>query len=276
MVSKTQQRHPGGHLWRTAARSVLFAGHRPSLQSAGHRNKRAALAQKVPQNMAQPPYIPAQDGAFDAWFQNFSALITANPTTYGLVSGDATTIAASYTTWHAKFLAATNPATRTSPTVAAKTAQRGLSEQLLRPYAISISQNPAVTNLSKTAVGVNLPNTSRTPVPAPTTSPALSLASAIHNLQTLNYYDTSTPTTKAKPPGATGLELWQLIATTPGTDVSLADLYGMCTKSPVTIGTASGDVGKIATYWGRWATKSGPGGQYQVGPWSAPLSVAIV
>jgi|SRR5579862_9695979 len=226
--------------------------------------------------MAQAPYIPAPDADFDNWFNNFSTLITASPTTYGLVSGDATTIAASFTAWHTKYVAATDPTTRTSPTVAAKTAQRALSEQLVRPYAISISQNPAVTNLAKTAVGVNLPNTARTPVPPPTTAPALSLASAIHNQQVLNYYDTSTPTTKSKPAGVIALELWQYIGVAPGTDVSLANLYGSLTKSPATIGTSSGDVGKIATYWGRWSTRSGPGGQNQTGPWSAPLSVAIV
>jgi len=224
----------------------------------------------------QAPYLPAPDADFENWFANFSGLITTSPTTYGLVVGDATAIAASYTAWNTAYLAATNPATRTSPTVAAKTAQRISSEAVIRPYATQISRNPAVTNDDKVAVGVNLPNSSRTPVPPPTTAPAISLQSAIHNLQVLAYYDTSTPTSKAKPPGAIGLELWQYIGVAPATDPSQAKLYGTLTKSPANIGTNSGDVGKLATYYGRWTTRSGPGGQNQTGPWSAPLTVAIV
>lgn len=246
--------------------------------SQGHHGTKAARRASLkiqPFNM-QAPYLPAADAAFDAWFANFSALITANPTDFGLVSGDATTIAASFTSWHAAYLLATNPSTRTSPAIAAKDAERFSAEAVIRPYATQISRNPAVLNADKTAVGVNLPNTSRTPVPPPTTQPTLSLVSAIHNLQTLAYRDSATPTTKAKPPGAIGMELWRTIATTPATDPSAAELVGIVTKSPANIGTSSGDAGKFATYFGRWTTRSGPGGVAQVGPWSAPLAVVIV
>lgn len=224
----------------------------------------------------QSPYLPSQDAAFEAWFLNFSTLIAAAPTDYGLIAGDATAISASYTAWNAAYLAATNPTTRTSPTIAAKDAQRILSEAMVRPYATQISRNPAVSNELKTGVGVNLPNTARTPIPAPTTQPAISLVGVVHNLQTLAYKDTSTPTSKAKPPGAIGMELWRVIETTPSTDPTAASLVGIMTKSPVNLGTMSGDAGKTATYWGRWTTRSGPGGQAQVGPFSAPLAVVIV
>lgn len=223
----------------------------------------------------QTPYLPTRDADFDAWFANFSALITAVPATYGLVAGDATIIAASFTAWHAAYLLATNPTTRTSPNIAAKDAQRILSESVIRPYATGISRNPAVTNDDKTAVGVNLPNTARTPVPPPVTVPAISLVGSIHFLMTLAYRDTSTPTTKAKPPGATGMELWMALGTTPAADPSTAKPFGVVTKSPTQIGFTSPDVGKVATFFGRWITRSGPGGQAQVGPWSAPLSVVV-
>lgn len=224
----------------------------------------------------QAPYIPAADAPFDAWSANFSDLITAAPATYGLDAGDATAIAAVVNPWHTAYLAAINPVTRTSVTIAAKDAARTAAEPVLRQYAQQISRNPAVTNDDKTAVGVNLPNSMRTPVPPPTTQPALSLDAAQHNLQRLSYRDTSTPTSKAKPPGAIGLELRQFIGTAPGTDPEAAPSWGVVTKSPVAIGTSNADVGKLATYWGRWVTRSGPGGIAQTGPWSAPLTVAIV
>lgn len=226
--------------------------------------------------MPQAPYIPATDAGFDSWFANFSGLITATPTDYGLVSGDATAISDQFDDWHAAYLAATTPETRTSPTIAEKDSQRIISEQTVRPYATTISRNPSVSNELKTGVGVNLPNTARTPVPPPTTQPSMSLVAAVHNLQTLAYRDSSTPTTKAKPPGAIGMELWRTIATTAATDPSTAALVGIATKSPISVGTMSGDAGKTATYFGRWTTRSGPGGVAQTGPWSAPLAVVIV
>lgn len=224
----------------------------------------------------QAPYIPTKDADFDSWLTNFSALLSASPTTYGLTSGDATTVAGVTTSWSAAYAAATNPATRTSVTIAAKDAARNAATATVRPLATQVSRNAGVSNDDKTALGVNLPNPSRTPVPAPTTVPALSLVSAIHNQQTLAYRDTSTPTSKAKPFGATHLELWQFIGIAPATDVTTGKPLTLATKSPVAIGTLTTDSGKIATYWGRWSTRSGPGGQNQVGPWSAPLSVAIV
>lgn len=224
----------------------------------------------------QAPYLPAADPAFDAWFDNFSTLLTAAPTDYGLVAGDATIVSTAFGTWHPAYVLATNPTTRTSPTIAAKDAERISAEAILRPYATNISRNPAVANIDKTAIGVNLPNTSRTPIPPPTTSPTLALVSVIHNLQTLSYRDSATPTTKAKPPGAIGMELWRTIATTPASSPVDAALIGIITKSPANIGTMSGDAGKFATYFGRWTTRSGPGGVAQTGPWSAPLAVVIV
>jgi hypothetical protein len=224
----------------------------------------------------QGPYIPAQDGQFDIWFANFSTLLTASPTTYGLVAGDAVIVAAAQAAWNAAYLLATNPVTRTPVTIADKDTQRTASEATVRPYATSISRNPAVTNMDKTAIGVNLPNTARTPVPPPTTQPTLSLVTAQHFTHTLAYKDTSTPTTKAKPPGAIGMEVWRVVQVGPSTDPATATQIGVFTKSPNVVGYTSPDIGKTATYWGRWVTRSGPGGQSQTGPFSAPLSVVII
>lgn len=224
----------------------------------------------------QTPYIPSQDAAYDAWLANFSTLITAAPATYGLTAPNAVTIAAAQASWNAAYILATTPATRTTPAIADKDAERLLSEQVARPFATDISRNPAVTNLDKTAVGVNLPNTARTPVPPPLTIPGLSLVAAVHFVHTLAFRDTATPTTKAKPFGAIGMELWRTLAVGPSVDPATATQVGVLTKSPNAIGYTAPDVGKTATYWGRWVTRSGPGGQAQAGPFSAPLSVLVI
>jgi len=223
----------------------------------------------------QAPYLPPPDAAFDAWSQNFSTLITADPTTYGLIAGDATAIAAVVDAFHTAYGLASNPVTRTAVTIAAKDAARVAAEPVLRDYAQQISRNAGVDNSDKTAVGVNLPNTARPPIPQPTTQPQLALVSSVHNLQVISYKDSATPTTKAKPFGAIGIDLRVSISLTPAASPDNVPPFGVITKSPVNIGMLSGDAGKTARYWGRWVTRSGPGGMAQYGPWSAPMDVVV-
>lgn len=223
----------------------------------------------------QTPYLPATDAGFAAWAGNFATLITAVPADYGLVAGDAVALNAAIDPFLTAYGIAINPGTRTPAAVAAKDAARTVAEQTIRPYATDISRNPAVTNADKTAVGVNLPNTARTPVPPPTTQPSLTLVSSVHFQQTLAYRDASTPTSKAKPPGATGLDLRLFIGTVPPPAPDNIAPYGVLTKSPANVGFVLADVGKTATFYGRWITRSGPGGMAQFGPWSAPLAVVV-
>jgi hypothetical protein len=233
---------------------------------------------------AQPPqttimattYLPASDSAFDSWLTNFSTLLTASPTTYGLVSGDATAVAAERTAYHTAFVAATDPATRTSVTVAAKDAARSSAESVVRPYAVSISLNAGVLDDDKVAIGVTVKKTVPTPIPPPTTSPALSLLAATPLSHQLRYYDTSTPTTKAKPFGATGIQVNRSIGMSAAVDPSQTDFYTVWTKSPNFSTFEAGDVGKVCTYFARWMTRGGPGGAVQYGPWSASLVLGIM
>lgn len=247
-----------------------------ALQSARRRAKLGVWPEPTkPSNMATS-YIPPKNTDFQSWLLNFSTLLTASPTTYGLVSGDATTVAAQYTAWHEAYLLVQNPSTKTSVTVAAMNAARATAEAIVRPYAVSISLNAGVTNDDKTAIGVTVKKTIPTPVPPPTTTVTLSLVSGAHLTHQLGYKDTSTPTAKAKPPGVIALQLFRAVGLTPATDPSQAVYYDVWTKSPNISTFQSADVGKVCSYFARWATRGGPGGSAQYGPWSAAFNVQIM
>lgn len=217
-------------------------------------------------------YIPATDAGLDAWAQNFSAVITASPATYLLGSPDAVSITAAYTNYHTAYMAATTPATKTSVTVAAKDIQKASALIVFRGYASIIGSNAGVSAGAKAAAGLTVRATGRTPIPAPGTAPILHFIGATPLVATLQYNDTSTPTTKAKPFGAIQLELWLSIGTVPPVGgVDGTNFYGLVTKTPFAVNFLSGDVGKTAYYYARWTTRTG-----KVGPWSAVLSAAIV
>lgn len=217
------------------------------------------------------PYIPPRDTDLSAWSANFAALITAAPALYGLLPADAVIIAATDNTWQADLAIALAPVTRTEPAIAAKNSSKLAGVDTWRVYAQQIRANPGVTNADKLALGLNLPNNSPSPIPAPPTNPLLSFLGATPFQHTLRYADSTTPASRAKPAGAIQLQLYAQVAPTAGTDPNAASLVGVHTANPVAVNFSAPDVGKLATYWARWITQTG-----LVGPWSPSFSIGII
>jgi hypothetical protein len=220
-------------------------------------------------------YIPAKDADFNNWLVNFDTLLTGAPTDYGLTAPIAVIVAGVTAAWSAAYLAATDPSTRTAATVAAKDAARASAEATVRPYAIQIRNNPAVSDLLKVGIGVTIPAFPPSPVPAPTVPPVLGLESAIP-LEQLLSYGVPGGIGKAKPFGAIGVEIWRSVGTVPATDPAQCVFKGTVTKSPFRQAFLAPDQGKIVTYFARFVTRSGPGGVAQAGPWSAPLTLVVM
>lgn len=214
------------------------------------------------------PYIPAKDADFSNWSANFATVIAANPANFGLVTADATAISAADSAFQAAYNLAINPATRTSVTVAAKDVQKASTLITERTYAQIIQNNAGVSDGNKTAAGLTVRKTSRTPIPAPGTAAILGYIGSTPGVTTLNYKDTSTPTTKGKPFGALQLEIWYDVPTTGSPVLGSAAFGGLFTKSPLAFTNPAGSAGKTIGFWARWVTRRG-----LVGPWSAELDV---
>jgi len=254
---------------------VSFAGQSKLLASLAAGMVSGGRKFSNPTKTMVPPYIPPKDADYDAWLTNFSALITASPTTYGLTAPIAVIIAAQQTAWNGAFVTATTPATRTSVTIAAKDAARVASEAVIRPYAQQVARDPGVTNGDKTALGLNLPNNVPVPVPTPTIAPTINIT-AIQPLQiTLDIRNPFTPTSKAKPPGTIGIQVWTNVGTVAATDPSQCTLAETFTKNPNTLDFSAPDRGKIVTVFARFATRGGQGGKSLLGPWSLPVSTHV-
>lgn len=232
------------------------------------------------------PYIPSTINGRNDWGVNFAALITAAPATYGLTPADAAIIQTASDNFDAAFaLAGTigrvpvSPSTRTAVTVADMITKMQAFIAIARPYAQQIRINPGVTDMDKTALGLNLPNNSPSPVPVPVTNPVLSLVNAAPLQVTVRFADSMTPTQLGrKPQGVKQLELVRTIATSPAVDPDAALPAGNFTKIPIIQLYGSGDVTKYATYWARWinANRQVGGTVVPVGPWSPAISHVIM
>lgn len=221
-------------------------------------------------------YIPTSDAGFDSWLVNFATLLTADPSAVGETAGTAAVVQAASDAWEAAYAAATDPSTRTTPTVAAKNNARASATATVRPVAIRIRDNSAVTDAQRADYGLTIVKTVPTPIPAPTSFPILGLRKATPLQHTLQYSDSEDPDGKAKPFGVIGLELWRAVGEVAAVDPAQATYYGTVTKSPYRSNFISENRGKICTYFGRWVTRSGTGGVAQTGPWSAPLDVTVI
>ncbi len=216
------------------------------------------------------PYIPPKNGAFIAWAANFSTLLTASPSTYGSDAPTAANIASLNTPLQAAYVVITNPATKSKTTVLAYNNAKQAFLASVRPLAVLISRNPGVASSDKTNIGVNLPNNTPTPIPAPSTSPIISFTGATPGQHTYTFADQNTPAKRIKPQGVLQLQTVVAIGTAPATDPTTVPPGPAVTKSPFPVTFASGDAGKIATIWGRWVTRKG-----LTGPWSSAVSQVI-
>ena len=216
-------------------------------------------------------YVPVRDADFQVWADNYSALITATPTAYGLVSGEATTLAGLSTAFNDALSAALNGSTRGPMTVAAKDTARANLEAYARQLAMKVQTTSTVTNEQKTALRITVRKTGRTPVATPVTAPIIALITVSALQHTLRYSDETTPDSRKKPFGAIALMLdWWItpIGTAPtGSPTSSLPF----SANPVVINFNSGDVMKMVSYQARWVTATG-----LFGPVSNTASGAVI
>jgi hypothetical protein len=220
--------------------------------------------------MAITDYIPAEDNAFRTWAENFASNISANFATYMLTAAQAASIQSVVDSFVDKLAISSNEATRTKQSVADKDDARSICENLCRAYAILIKDNTGISDGDKLIIGVRPINPTREPVDCPQTSPLLNIVGATPGSQTLRFADSLTPDSKAKPFGATALQLFVAIAEEENAPLSDAKFHSLVTRTPLAVEFAEGDNGKFATYYARWSSARG-----EVGPWSLPVSMAI-
>ena len=108
------------------------------------------------------------------------------------------------------------------------------------------------------------------PIAAPVVAPTLGIQSAIPGQATLTQRNPESGG-KAKPYGAKGVELAAVVGTAFTPDPSAATPRGSFTKPLMRLNFTPEQQGLRVSLFGRYVTQSGPGGQAQVGPWSAPL-----
>lgn len=215
-------------------------------------------------------YIPTSDSGFKDWLLNFSTLISADPSKYGLDASDATIIGNLYTAYAAAYQTVQSPSTRTPNAVAQKDALKASAIGSCRVYAMGIKTNIGVDNNDKIALGIHVNDPTPSPIPAPETAPLLNIVSAFSGVHQIRFADENTPASRRKPAGAIQIELYVHVGPSATANPADADFVGAFTKNPILHEFDATDASKIASYFARWRTLRG-----LVGPWSLPVAMGI-
>lgn len=207
---------------------------------------------------AVAPYIPNRDADLDNWLANFSTLITASPSTYGLLSADAVAIASAVAAWHAAYVLVTSAASKTAQTVSAKNTQRVTVLAIVRPYAQQISLNAGVSSGNKIALGLNPRTSTPSPVSPPNSNPVLTLQSLGVFNAILRYRDSAASVSvKSKPAGVKLIRLYGKTSVTAISDPTQLPLIETFTKSPFQLDLTGQTAGMTFYCAAQWATQSG-------------------
>ncbi len=180
-------------------------------------------------------WIPNKDSELLAFSQNISTRISATPATYGVLAGDATLTATLVGTLATAQPIATNPATRTSVTIAARDIAKAALIVQLR-YLYKKFTAALLSADKREELGLPVKDVSPSPIPAPSTRPVVNITAVTGRSLSLRVADETTPGKRARPFGTSGLEVFSYTAPSasvenPPADLGLWKFEGLSTRS---------------------------------------------
>lgn len=215
-------------------------------------------------------YIPRDKAARAAWLANFATKLDDNKTKLSMTDAQV----ASVTNLQAALVIAQQDVANAKSAydaalVAADTADEAATEAA-RIRVRMIQADPNVLDSVRAELGIPIRDTTPT-APAPLTSrPVLTVDFSQRSQHILEYRDSETPTSRARPENATGCELRRHIGTAPPAGTSAFVYLDTDQSTPYIVQYGEEDAGQIASYIARWIHANG-----NKGPWSETVSATI-
>jgi hypothetical protein len=207
-------------------------------------------------------YIPAREASLVAFVNNFSTLITATPTAFGLTAPQAT----AYATLSGAFVTAynlvQNRLTRSPANIAAKNTAKHALIVSTRQLAQIIQKFPAITNAQRSELGLTVPN-GPSPIPPPSSEPSLEIKSVSGYTVTIRLHDSTSGSRRGKPAGVSGASVFSYVGATASPDISAWKFEGntgVTNKITVAFPTtlAAGAQVWLTAFWFNERKQSGP------------------
>ncbi|WP_059370561.1 hypothetical protein [Treponema endosymbiont of Eucomonympha sp.] len=214
-------------------------------------------------------FIPHADGAFLEWAKTLTSYVAAHLTGFNIQEAALAPIQTLLAGYQTAYDRAENP-NRGKVDVLAKNEARDALKAALRTFIKAyLTYNPEVTDVDKGNMGLPLHDSTRTPVPAPSTIPEIELDSSVIRQISAHFRDSGSGR-RGKPQGVHGAELrWSLLETAP---VSIADLRNsaFATATPYIFSFDEPDRGKTLYICPHWENNKG-----DKGPWGEIVKAIV-
>lgn len=175
-------------------------------------------------------FLPTNDNALLTWAQGFAQKITATPTAFGLVAGQATSMTAAVTAFSTVLATANNPATRTRAAIASKDAAKKPLQAMARDLARIINAFPTITNAQRIDLGLTPRSGTISPIQAPDVAPVLDVVGAIGRTIKIRLRSPDSAR-RGKPEGVAGVTIFSYVGNTPPADISLYRFEGSTSRT---------------------------------------------
>lgn len=220
-----------------------------------------------------PDYIPGSDTEFQAWAANFITYANAHLAELGIDATDILPIAGAMSDFIAKMADNVTAQQAAQSARQAKDASRDSLESAIRQLVRQLQASGDVDDAERAALGITIPDTIPTAAGGIDTRPIGMVDTSQRLRHEIRFVDEATPTSRAKPQGVMGCEIWVKVA--PTGDPAPADpdelsFVAMDTASPYITEYDGANGGKTAHYMLRWVSTSG-----EKGPWSETVSATI-
>jgi len=216
-------------------------------------------------------YVPHNDADFNLWQANLVDITDSQVTAWGIDADDFTLLVAAQTLWNTAFADADIPRDRSGAEVKAKDDARATYETALRKFYMEwLANNHRVSNKDRERMMVTVKSETRTPVAKPLTAPKGTVDFSVRFQHTLHWVDQATPSSKAKPDGVHGCEIWTKIGGLAPVEPSELAFLATSTRATYTTLFEGANIGKTAWYWLRWVNTRG-----EYGPWSSVISATV-
>ena len=216
-------------------------------------------------------YLPSSDSDLRLWVSNFvSNLNSLGPTVFGLTTQNVTDLSSLGDNFADGMADNEIGQAHAQSARAEKDARRQVLEDTVRGLVARIQAHPGVTDVQRTALGLTVRSSTRTPVTAPGTKPVATVDTSQRLQHKINFVDELTPTSRAKPDGVAGCEIWVKVDGPPPAGDNELTYVATDSKTPYLTVYDGSDGGKVAHYMLRWVSTRG-----DAGPWSQTVSATI-
>ena len=217
-----------------------------------------------------PDFIPADENQFTDFSGNLSTEVGENAAAAGVSAPQATDLAAKFQDWLSARADFQTAKTAYDAAATAKTEARDALTSTIRALVGQIQKFAGMTDELRRKFRITIPKTTKTSVGVPESYPIL----VVHNMSRLRheieFRDSLTPDSKAKPDGVLGCELRLQIGGEMPVDGESMPFLALDTKIPYSHDNAASDANKAAFYCGRWTNAKG-----ETGGWGPVASATV-